>query len=88
MNAPTPAALLEQPEDETLTDAQRKTLAGVPSMYQPIFMRAYAGSRASAIKAFCLSCVGFTRRDITACTARGCPLYVLRPYQQPDQPED
>ena len=40
-----------------------------------------------AIKAFCLSCVGDSRRDITNCTSRQCPLYPVRPYQKKGEPD-
>lgn len=58
----------------------------VPEMYQGIFAKARSGqSRSAAIKAFCLQCVGFVRKDITRCTAKQCPLYVYRPYQAEDE---
>jgi len=40
-----------------------------------------------AIKAFCLSCVGDVRADITSCSAKQCPLYGLRPYQRSSDPD-
>lgn len=44
--------------------------------------RAYAsGSKASAIKAFCLRCVGYLRNEVRDCTAYGCPLWTHRPYR-------
>ena len=70
-----------QPAD-SLTAEQQKTLAGVPESLKPTFIRAYQGSKAAGIKSFCLSCVGFVKADIRSCTARGCPLYVHRPYQR------
>jgi hypothetical protein len=38
-------------------------------------------SRAAAVKLFCLECVGYTRKDVTGCTATACALYRWRPYQ-------
>lgn len=68
-----------------MTEAQTHKLTGVPEHYKRIFERAYGGnSRAMALKAFCLECTGFSRGDITDCTARGCPLYPYRPYQAGD----
>ena len=64
-----------------LSAAQIKTLAGVPDSLKPTFIRAFQGSKAAAIKSFCLSCVGFVKKDITRCTAAGCPLYSHRPYK-------
>lgn len=61
----------------------------VPSMYRSIFEKAATGRRPkAAIKAFCLACVGFVRKDITNCSATQCPLYPYRPYQagQEDEP--
>lgn len=52
----------------------------VPKLYEGIFERAEK-SRASAIKANCLQCVGFTRKDVTECSDRTCPLWTWRPYQ-------
>lgn len=55
----------------------------VPSHLVPLFQKAAKGkSRASAIKCFCLSCVGFVKSDVKSCTGTGCPLYVYRPYQK------
>jgi len=34
-----------------------------------------------AIKNFCLSCVGDIRKDVTECSAKQCPLFIYRPYQ-------
>lgn len=55
-------------------------MSDVPSMYQGHFERAQR-SRASAIKAMCLECVGFVRKDVTDCTCESCPLWTWRPYQ-------
>lgn len=52
-------------------------------MYVKVVQRARDGvaSPRQAIKAFCLTCVGFARSDITGCTAKHCPLHAYRPYQ-------
>lgn len=39
-------------------------------------------SRASAIKLFCLECVGGCRKDVRECTAADCALYPFRPYRE------
>ena len=70
-----------------LTMGQRQALKNVPDSLKPVFLRAYRGSRAAGIKAFCLSCVGYVKRDITGCTARGCPLFTNRPYQRDEREE-
>lgn len=53
-------------------------------MYEKVVQRAREGTASprQAIKAFCLTCVGFVRADITGCTATHCPLYAYRPYQK------
>lgn len=56
----------------------------VPKKYQALFERVGtvgAKSKADAIKAFCLNCVGFHSKRVTNCTAPGCPLFQVRPYQ-------
>ena len=65
-----------------LTPEQQRTLKNVPESLKPVFLRAYRGSKAAGIKAFCLSCLGYVKKDITGCTARGCPLWTHRPYQK------
>lgn len=57
----------------------------VPIKYQPLFQRVGsqgAKSKADAIKAFCLRCVGFHSKRVTSCTSPTCPLYKVRPYQK------
>ena len=70
-----------------LTPEQQRTLKNVPESLKPVFLRAYRGSRAAGIKAFCLSCVGYVKKDVTGCTARGCPLWTHRPYQKGEREE-
>ena len=56
----------------------------VPELYKAGYIRALSGggSPRSAIKAFCLYCVGYVRKDVTDCQARNCPLWAFRPYQK------
>jgi hypothetical protein len=35
-----------------------------------------------ALNAYCYNCSGFTRSEVTKCTAVNCPLYHLRPWQE------
>ena len=71
-----------------MNEKQSAKLSGVPAIYQKVWIRAYSGgSRSAAIKAFCQECVGFTRVDITNCTALACPLHPYRPYQAGDEDE-
>ena len=38
-------------------------------------------SLAASVKAFCLMCVGWQRKEATRCTDPACPLYPHRPFQ-------
>ncbi len=56
----------------------------VPIKYQPLFTRVErveSKSKAEAIKAFCLRCVGYRYKGVRNCSSKGCPLYQVRPYQ-------
>ena len=66
---------------------QIKTLETATPMYRKVTERALEGkcSPRSAIKAFCLHCVGYERAVVTNCTSFGCPLYAFRPYQKGDE---
>lgn len=76
-------------ENEVLTPHQQKIIDEAPSSCRGIILRAYRGkSKATAIKAFCLACVGYSRKDVTDCTAYGCALHQYRPYQAADEPDD
>lgn len=72
-----------------LNAKQRAALDTTSELYIRIVKRAYEGkaSPRSAIKAFCLQCVGYIRKDVTNCTAEACPLYAYRPYQHGDEEE-
>ena len=57
----------------------------IPIKYLPLLQRVRdknSKSKAEAIKAFCLQCVGFQSKRVTNCTALKCPLYQVRPYQK------
>jgi hypothetical protein len=58
-------------------------LAEMPSSYRPMYLKVVLGRASSrvAIKAQCLECVGWERREVVACTAEACPLWAYRPYQ-------
>jgi hypothetical protein len=64
-----------------------KTDREVPAVYAGIATRARS-SRAAAVRLFCLQCVGYTRKDVTNCTAPKCPLYPHRPYQHGEDDAD
>jgi len=72
------------------TDDQVKCIADAPLSYRGLVTRTYTGEAAprSAIKAFCLQCVGYARADVKTCPARACPLHAYRPYQNTDIEEE
>ncbi|GMU22162.1 MAG: hypothetical protein AMXMBFR13_22500 [Phycisphaerae bacterium] len=54
-------------------------ITDVPERYHKLYQRAMSGrSQKAAIRAHCLMCCGWSRREVEACTAPGCPLYALR----------
>lgn len=60
------------------------TDASIPVKYQALFHRVKdqkSKSKAEAIKAFCLECVGFKFKRVTNCTSPNCALFNIRPYQ-------
>ena len=60
------------------------TNEAVPARYQELFRRVKelrGNSKADAIKAMCLECVGFKYKRVESCTAPQCPLYHVRPYR-------
>jgi hypothetical protein len=59
--------------------AREKRLSAVPPRYRRLYEAAWVGrSRKSAIRAFCLECVGWQPSEVRRCTARTCPLYEFR----------
>ena len=69
-----------------LTDRQEQFISDAPLKYQGAVRDAFEGkaSPRRAIKAFCLSCSGFMREEIKACTVVLCPLHAFRPYVKHD----
>ncbi len=57
----------------------------VPLKYQALFRRVRAEkskSKADAVKAMCLECVGFKYKRVADCAATRCPLHNVRPYRK------
>jgi hypothetical protein len=53
----------------------------IPKSYQRNYDKAMKGrSMKAGIKAFCLECVGYDRKEIKNCSDSGCPLFKYRPY--------
>ena len=58
-----------------------KRIAQIPKPYRKDYEKAVTGgSKAAAIKAFCLECVCWQKNEIINCTAVTCPLYAVRPF--------
>jgi hypothetical protein len=68
----------------TLDPAIAKRAAEMPRKYRPAYLKAAGGTASprTAIKAFCLECVGWQREEVARCTAPACPLYAYRPFQR------
>ena len=60
----------------------------VEPRFYPLVQKVKKGSRAAAVKLFCLECVGFKTADVRSCTATHCPLWLFRPYQGDIEPEE
>jgi hypothetical protein len=72
-----------------LNESQKRVLDETPIASKGVMLRAFGGrSRAAGIKAFCLACVGYVRRDVSECTALGCPLHAYRPFQEEEEGEE
>jgi len=69
---------------ERIDLARARRLSTTPELSKGVFVRCYsrAASPRQAIKAQCLECVGFSRDEITTCTAYACPLWEYRPFQK------
>lgn len=67
-----------------------KRRADMPKAYRGIYDKAMGGaSKAAAIHAFCLECVGWDRNAVKRCMSTPCPLFPYRPYQgRHDAPDD
>lgn len=59
----------------------QKRRSDMPVSYRGIYDRAMSGkSKAAAIHAFCLECMGWQREEVRLCTSPACPLFPYRPY--------
>ena len=72
---------------QTLNPHQLEQVNDAGAMYGGVIRKAFIGkvSPRQAIKAFCLHCTGYVRKDVTNCTALACPLFAYRPYQAGDE---
>lgn len=60
-----------------------KALSEAPESVRKTLAQSFSGSASprKAIKAMCLSCVGFDRQEIKNRTSYACPLWQYRPFQ-------
>jgi hypothetical protein len=60
-----------------------KMISEAPESAKGTLTRAFSGvsSPRTAIKAMCLTCVGYDRESIKNCTGWSCPLWAYRPFQ-------
>jgi hypothetical protein len=84
--------MLEPPTQNPMTEQQTKRLSQIQThtpAYFGITKKAFEGnSKASAIKAKCLDCTCWQRKEITLCTVTACPLWPYRPYQDESETDD
>jgi hypothetical protein len=61
-----------------------KAISEAPESAKNTLREAFSGSASPrrAIKAMCLTCVGYDRQEIKNCSAHGCPLWKYRPFQE------
>ena len=66
-----------------MNEIQKQRLADCSDLHKGLLTRVYSGNRSlrDAIDGFCVQCVGYVINDVKHCTAEGCPLWLLRPYQ-------
>lgn len=73
---------------DVLKEAVAKMKEDVPQRFQRLVRQAATGSRAAAMRLFCLSCVGYVTADVRECDAKACPLWLYRPYQGKMDPSE
>ena len=61
-----------------------RAISEAPESAKNTLREAFSGSASPrrAIRAMCLSCVGYDREEIRACSAFACPLWKYRPFQE------
>jgi hypothetical protein len=69
--------------EPTRRAAVKDRLSQMPKTGRSTYLRAVGGrSPKSAIKAFCLECVGWQRAEVARCTDLACPLWAYRPFRR------
>ena len=56
----------------------------MPAIYRKNYLAAVSGKATprNAIKAFCIECQGYQRKEVTNCKVIDCPLNLYRPYRK------
>jgi len=74
------------PANSTQHRQIRARLAEMPETCRRTYLRAVLGrSMAAAVKAHCMECVCWDRREVALCTALACALYPYRPFVSPEK---
>ena len=61
---------------------QQKRYNDIPELYKANYKKAIEqNSKAAALKAKCMDCCCWQRKEVTLCVATDCPLHKYRPYQ-------
>ncbi len=62
----------------------------MPVIYRKNYLAAVSGeaSPRNAIKAFCIECMGYAKREVTNCDSIECPLNLYRPYRKAGDSDD
>jgi hypothetical protein len=82
-NTPSAGVQLKKKSDPTHGRVIREFALQTPKKYRLNYLRAMSGtSRAAAVKAKCLDCCCWQRKEVRLCTAVTCPLWMYRPYQK------
>ena len=66
-------------EKSTFSVHRQRKLSNIPPRVRKYYQRAWAKkSRKAAIRAYCLSCCGYSSGEVAECTAPACPLHEFR----------
>ena len=66
--------------ESKLNERQLKRYNDIPERYKFNYLKAVLGSRSCAVKAFCLECVQWDKKEVELCSSPACPLFNHRPY--------
>ena len=68
----------------TRDEKVEKVISEAPESVHGTLRQAFLGfaSPRRAIRATCLVCMGYDRKEISNCTGFSCPLWMYRPFQE------